>query len=146
MRASQSASTNIEEEVDLTSGPVINHIEAERSRLHYQQQQQQQQRTRGGPNLIYSPGFSNTLIDGVQVRTVQLLPVNGLSRVRFPTGYIIFVKEMKRILQLSQIDNKRTKWASHCKKTWMIWVEKRWVIEFNSEQSFCFQPLFLCIF
>ena len=70
MRASQSASTNIEEEVDLTSGSVINHIEVERSRLHYQQQQQQQQqqRTRGGPNLIYSPGFSNTLIDGVQVR------------------------------------------------------------------------------
>ncbi len=71
MRASQSASTNIEEEVDLTSGSVINHIEAERSRLHYQQQQQQQQqqqRNRGGPNLIYSPGFSNTLIDGVQVR------------------------------------------------------------------------------
>ena len=75
MRGSQSASTNIEEEVDMSSGPIINH---EHSRLHYQQQQQlqqqqqQQQRNRGGPNLIYSPGFSNTLVDGVQVLKIIL--------------------------------------------------------------------------
>ena len=76
MRGSQSASTNIEEEVDMSSGPIINH---EHSRLHYQQQQQlqqqqqQQQRNRGGPNLIYSPGFSNTLVDGVQVQKIYFI-------------------------------------------------------------------------
>ena len=58
MRASQSASTNIEEEVvDLSSGPIIN-VNSDHSRR--------------GPNLIYSPGFSNN-IDSIQVRCVDLL-------------------------------------------------------------------------
>ena len=57
MRASTSASTNIEEEVvDLSSGPIIN-INSD---------------VRRGPNLIYSPGFSNN-IDAIQVSPITKL-------------------------------------------------------------------------
>ena len=83
MRASQSASTNIEEEVDLSTGHVINHSNigvnrnvgnysnvVDRNVGAYSDVERSRRRASSssrGPNIIYSPGFSNTLVEGIQV-------------------------------------------------------------------------------